>query len=89
MGIVAILIPVMAGIFVGLTVSMVGLLVGKLIGFLWIKFVRGGQRGYASVALDEETADSAIDKKEIEHAEVPPVYEDAPAYELSDEKEIK
>ena len=89
MGVVAILIPVMAGIFVGLTVSMVGLLVGKLIGFLWIKFVRGGQRGYASVALDEETADSEADKKEIEHAEAPPVYEDAPAYEFSDEKEVR
>jgi hypothetical protein len=89
MGVVAILIPVMAGIFVGLTVSMVGLLVGKMIGFLWIKFVRGGKRGYASVALDEETADSATDKKEVEHAEATPVYEDAPAYELSDEKEVK
>ena len=88
-GVVAILIPVMAGIFVGLTVSMVGLLVGKLIGLLWIKFVRGGKRGYASVALDEETADIETDKKETEHAEAPPVYEDAPAYELSDEKEVK
>ena len=89
MGVVAILIPVMAGIFVGLTVSMVGLLVGKMIGFLWIKFVRGGKRGYASVALDEETVDSEMDKKEIEHAEAPPVYEDAPAYELAGEKEVK
>ena len=89
MGVVAILIPVMAGIFVGLTVSMVGLLVGKMIGFLWIKFVRGGKRGYASVALDEETADGEMDKKEIEHAEAPPVYEDAPAYELAGEKEAK
>jgi hypothetical protein len=89
MGIVAILIPVMAGIFVGLTVSMVGLLVGKMIGWFWMKFVRGGKRGYASVALDEETAESATDKKEIEHAEPLPVYEDAPPYELSDEKEVR
>lgn len=89
MGIVAILIPVMAGIFVGLTVSMVGLLVGKLISWFWVKFVRGGKRGYASVALDEETAEAQVGKSDIEHAEAPPVYEDSPPYELSDEKELK
>lgn len=88
-GIVAILIPVMAGIFVGLTVSMVGLLVGKLIGWAWIRYARGGKRGYTSVALDEETVVDEQDKKQVEHAEAPPVYEDAPPYELSDEKELK
>ena len=90
-GVVAILIPVMAGVFVGLTVSIVGLLVGKLIGWFWIKFVRGGKCEYASVALDEETADaeSDSDKMDHEYVEAPPVYEDAPPYELSNEKEEK
>jgi hypothetical protein len=90
-GVVAILIPVMAGVFVGLTVSIVGLLIGKLIGWFWVKFVRGGKRGYASVALDEEAADAEADngKTDHEHMEAPPVYEDAPAYELSNEKEEK
>jgi hypothetical protein len=68
---------------------MIGLLAGKLIGWFWIKFVRGGKRGYASVALDEETADAEVDKKEVEHAEALPAYEDTPAYEVSDEKEVK
>lgn len=88
-GVVAILIPVMVGIFAGLTVSMVGLLVGKLIVFLWIKFARGGQRGYARVALDEEAEQPAVvQKDQDEFVEGPPVYEDAPPYELS-EKEQK
>lgn len=90
-GVVAILIPVMAGVFVGLTVSIVGLLIGKLIGWFWVKFVRGGKRGYASVALDEEAADAEADNGKTDHAyvEAPPVYEDAPPYELSNEKEDK
>lgn len=83
-GVVAILIPVMAGIFVGLTVSMVGLLVGKLIGFLWIKFVRGGKRGYARVAVDEEAEHEDDVQKD---SEAPPVYEDAPPYELSEKEQ--
>jgi len=79
----------MAGVFVGLTVSIVGLLIGKLIGWFWVKFVRGGKRGYASVALDEEAAEAENGKTDVEYAEAPPVYEDAPAYELSNEKEEK
>lgn len=82
----------MAGIAVGMTVSLVGLLVGRLIGFFWIKFYRGGRRGYASVALDETTADAIDDEKEVmsdgKAEEAPPVYEEAPAYEeaVRDEK---
>ncbi|KAF2171797.1 hypothetical protein M409DRAFT_63374 [Zasmidium cellare ATCC 36951] len=84
-GLAAVLIPTMAGIAVGMTVSLLGLMVGRLIGFLWIKFYRGGRRGYASVALDESSADKADTEKEVmlgeEAIEPPPVYEDAPAYE--------
>lgn len=92
-GFVAVLIPVMAGIFVGLTVSIVGLVVGRVIGWLWIHLVRGGKRGYASVAQDEEEEEGEAQKvyahaDELE-ADAPPLYEDAPPYELSDEKEEK
>lgn len=91
-GLAAVLLPTMAGIAVGMTVSLVGLLVGRLIGFFWIKFYRGGRRGYASVALDETTADAIDDEKEVmsdgKAEEAPPVYEEAPAYEeaVRDEK---
>jgi len=88
-GFVAVLIPVMAGIFVGLTVSIVGLVVGRAIGWLWIRLVRGGKRGYASVAQDDESGEEAekvyVHADELE-ADAPPMYEDAPPYELSDEK---
>ncbi|CAK3998326.1 Hypothetical predicted protein [Lecanosticta acicola] len=84
-GLAAVLLPTMAGIAVGMTVSLVGLLVGRLIGFFWIKFYRGGRRGYARVALDETTADAVDDEKEVVESakdlEAPPVYEEAPAYE--------
>lgn len=84
-GLAAVLIPTLAGVAVGMTVSLLGLMVGRLIGFLWIKYYRGGRRGYASVALDESTADKADAEKEVmieeETPEAPPVYEDAPAYE--------
>ena len=79
-GLVAVLIPVMAGIAVGMTVSLVGLLVGRAIAFLWIKFARGGKRGYASVAQDELTAEEGDMEKEAEE-EAPPMYENAPSYE--------
>ena len=79
-GLVAVLIPVMAGIAVGMTVSLVGLLVGRAIAFLWIKFARGGKRGYASVAQDELTAEEGDMEKEADE-EAPPMYENAPSYE--------
>lgn len=84
-GLAAVLIPTMAGVAVGMTVSLLGLLVGRLIGFLWIRLYRGGRRGYASVALDESSADKADVEKEVmveeEAIEAPPIYEQAPAYE--------
>lgn len=92
-GFVAVLIPVMAGIFVGLTVSIIGLVVGRVIGWLWIRVVRGGKRGYASVAQDDESGDEDAEAAKVYvhadelEAEAPPMYEDAPPYELADEKQ--
>lgn len=87
---VAVLIPVMAGITMGMFVSLIGMLVGRLISFLWIKFGRGGQRGYVSVAQSEEGTESAekgivLLENDIDEESLPK-YEDAPAY---DEKEHK
>lgn len=83
---VAVLIPVMAGITMGMFVSLVGMLVGRLISFLWIKFGRGGQRGYASVAQSEEGTETGekgvlVVQEVTVHEEPLPKYEDAPAYE--------
>lgn len=84
------MIPVMAGITMGMFVSLIGMLVGRLISFLWIKFGRGGQRGYASVAQSEEGTENAekgivllenhVDEESL------PKYEDAPSYEEKDHK---
>ena len=82
-----ILIPVMAGVTMGMTVSLIGMLVGRLIAFVWIKFRRGGQRGYASVTQDEDETEVA-EKGEIHllTSEPLPVYEEAPAYEETERK---
>ncbi|KAK4542505.1 hypothetical protein LTR36_006757 [Oleoguttula mirabilis] len=85
-GLVAVLIPVMAGITVGMTVSLLGLVVGRLIGFVWIKFARGGRRGYASVAQQELVAEEGENKDVIAVMEAPPVYEDSPAYVISEKE---
>jgi hypothetical protein len=75
----------MAGITMGMFVSLIGMLVGRLISFLWIKFGRGGQRGYASVAQSEqdtESAEKGIVLVENDVDEEPlPKYEDAPSYD--------
>lgn len=92
-GFVAVLIPVIAGISVGLAVSLMGLVIGRLISWGWARFARkqkngsgGAMRGAADVEegkgliLADEEADEDDD-------EVPPAYEDAPAYEVAaDEK---
>ncbi|KAI5258742.1 hypothetical protein E4T42_00594 [Aureobasidium subglaciale] len=82
---VAVLIPVMAGVTMGMFVSLIGMLVGRLISFLWIKFGRGGQRGYANVAQSEqdtEDAEKGVAVVEENIDEEPlPKYEDAPAYD--------
>ncbi|KAK5112985.1 hypothetical protein LTR85_011007 [Meristemomyces frigidus] len=85
-GLVAVLIPVMAGITVGMTVSLLGLVVGRLIGFVWIKFARGGRRGYASVAQQEAVVEEGKNKPMIAEMEALPVYEDAPAYEATEKE---
>lgn len=79
-GFLMILVPIFLGITMGMAVSIVGMIIGRLIAFVWIRFVRGGQRGYASVRLSEEDAEIA-DAHAEEHDEPLPVYEDAPAYE--------
>ncbi|KAJ9619915.1 hypothetical protein H2203_008189 [Taxawa tesnikishii (nom. ined.)] len=88
-GFISILVPLACGMALGVTVSVIGMVVGRLIAFLWIKYRRGGQRGYASVAQTEED-DAAIEKGtafvDEEETEALPVYEEAPAY---DEKEQK
>ena len=75
-----VLTPIFFGITMGMAVSLLGMLVGRLISFLWIKFVRGGQRGYASVQMSEEAAEKA----EVE--ELPPVYEEKAVEVYTDEK---
>ena len=66
----------------GMFVSLVGMTVGRVIAFLWIKYRRGGQRGYASVAqseVDDETVEKGL--VEVNEDEPLPEYEAAPAYE--------
>ncbi|KAF2224335.1 hypothetical protein BDZ85DRAFT_260799 [Elsinoe ampelina] len=81
-GILFVLVPIFLGITMGMLVSMIGMIVGRLIAFVWMRFVRGGRRGYASVKLNEDEAEAA-DKEETESvmSEPLPQYEDAPAYE--------
>ena len=88
-GFAMIMVPIMTGISLGITSGIVGMLVGRLIGFLWIKFARGGRRGYASVAQAEVEAEEGEFEGENEKVDGPveveaeplPRYEDAPAYE--------
>ncbi|KAG8625503.1 hypothetical protein KVT40_007254 [Elsinoe batatas] len=81
-GILFVLVPIFLGITMGMLVSMIGMVVGRLIAFVWMRFVRGGRCGYASVRLNEDEAEAA-DKEETESvmSEPLPQYEDAPAYE--------
>jgi hypothetical protein len=87
---VAVLIPVFAGITMGMFVSLIGMMLGRLISFLWIKFGRRGQRGYASVAQSDQDTESAekglVVVEDIVDDEALPKYEDAPAYDEKDHK---
>ena len=88
-GFVAVLIPVVAGISVGLFVSLIGLVVGRLITWIWVKYARKGQRGTTSGTREDEFVEEGkglmlVDESDGEEAL--PAYEDAPAYEASDEK---
>lgn len=80
---VSVLVPVVAGITMGMFVSLLGMATGRMIAFLWIKFGRGGKRGYASVAQTHADDESQLEKGVVELVvdEPLPVYEAAPAYE--------
>ncbi|KAF4548286.1 Hypothetical protein D9617_29g006620 [Elsinoe fawcettii] len=81
-GVLFVLVPIFLGITMGMLVSLIGMIVGRLIAFVWMRFVRGGRRGYASVRLNEEEAEAEEkDDAESVMSEPLPVYEDAPAYE--------
>lgn len=56
-------IPVMIGVAAGMTASILGMLVGSCIAWLWIKFVRGGRRGTASVSAEESAVGLDSDEK--------------------------
>ncbi|EME45548.1 hypothetical protein DOTSEDRAFT_71302 [Dothistroma septosporum NZE10] len=93
-GLSAVLIPTMAGIAVGMTVSLIGLVVGRFIGFFWIRFYRGGRRGYTGLALDETKAEEVEAAKEFGTSSArtsmesaPPLYEHAPAYDIVEKEE--
>ena len=85
-GLLAILIPVMAGITVGLSVSFLGLVIGRAIGCMWIRLGRGGQHRFSSVTM-EECDEFDCDSK-ILLDEPPPLYEAAPAYEEIEKGQI-
>lgn len=85
---ISVLVPVIAGITMGLGVSLLGMATGRLIAFLWIKFRRGGQRGYASLAQVEAESND-MEKGDVKFVEEEPLpeYEAAPAYEEEEKKE--
>lgn len=78
-GFVAILIPVFTGLFIGIAFSLIGMLLGRLIGYMWIQLARGGRRGTANAAHEEQIMEAGEDKGMLEQEL--PVYEDVPAYE--------
>lgn len=81
-GIIAVLVPVLAGITVGLLVSSLGLLTGRLIGCLWIRWARGGRSRHGRITLEDVDGD---EEKFLlladQDTEPLPLYENAPAYE--------
>ena len=92
-GIVAVLVPVMAGITVGMVVSLLGLVVGRFVGYLWITFARGGRRGSVSNSAHREIVlEEGEDKAMMTETEAEPLprYEAAPAYDdVVEEKEAR
>lgn len=81
-------VPVLVGIVAGMTASLLGMIVGTLIAWVWVKLVRGGKRGNASVRqeeraalVEEEDVEDGYGEKDglLDHApdfsgESPPVY---------------
>ncbi|QIW94727.1 hypothetical protein AMS68_000245 [Peltaster fructicola] len=80
----SILTPVLLGLGVGLIVAPLGFLTGRLIGWLWFSVIRGGKRGYARVALDDNSEQDKLD----ESVEPLPQYEEAPAYEVTEKEAL-
>lgn len=82
---IAVALPIVIGIVAGVLTYAIGMVIGCSIALIWIKFRRGGRRGYDSVALDEDdvvTKEVDIHDTPRESFEsAPPVYEHAPAYE--------
>lgn len=85
-GFVAVLIPVVAGISVGLAVSLLGLVVGRVISALWTRYAGTGERGAVREEEYVEEGKGLMLAGEEDEEEALPAYEDAPAYEESEEK---
>lgn len=83
--VMAIAIPILIGIAAGVATYAIGMVIGCAIALIWVKFRRGGKRGYDSVASDEGQVAIKEDDVEAEPREsfesAPPKYEDAPVYE--------
>lgn len=82
-------IPVMIGIAAGLTASVLGMLVGSCIAWLWIKLIRGGRRGNASVesdAMEKYVIDSDEKKRVIAQEEEIAGDEPLPVYVESEKQ---
>ncbi|KAF2104507.1 hypothetical protein NA57DRAFT_70712 [Rhizodiscina lignyota] len=83
--VVAVAVPILVGIAAGVATYAIGMVIGCAIALIWIKFRRGGRRGYAKVAEDEDQVvpkDIETDGEPRESFDsAPPVYEETPAYE--------
>ena len=82
-GFIAVLVPVVAGISVGLTVSLLGLVMGRFVSFLWMRYAR---KESATPAGRDESVEEGKGLMLADEDEPLPAYEDAPAYEESEEK---
>lgn len=81
---VGFVLPVLVGVAAGLSASLLGMVVGTGLAMFWIRCVRGGRRGNASMRMEESRGEIALDGEEkagLMEEEALPEYEDAPAYE--------
>ncbi|KAK3715125.1 hypothetical protein LTR37_007335 [Vermiconidia calcicola] len=81
-GIIAVLIPVMAGITVGLSVSLLGLLAGRLVGWTWSQLTPARQRRHHKLDRQQRRAEEGKILLSEDDMEPLPVYEEAPPYEV-------
>ncbi|KAF1988703.1 hypothetical protein K402DRAFT_391419 [Aulographum hederae CBS 113979] len=56
MFVMAIVVPVAVGIMAGIVTYVVGMVVGCSLAWVWVRFFRGGKKGYSRVAGAEEEA---------------------------------